>query len=95
MKKQPMRTCVMCRQKKEKRDLLRIVRTPEGVVQFDPTGKANGRGAYVCTADECLSSVKNVKKVSQALETDSSAEHLSEVFEEIKRYVNERDKGER
>ncbi len=47
LKKIPMRTCVVTREKCEKRDLLRIVRTPEGTVEVDPTGKANGRGVYL------------------------------------------------
>jgi predicted RNA-binding protein YlxR (DUF448 family) len=44
----PMRTCVVCKEKKPKRDLLRIVRTPDGEVVVDSTGRANGRGGYVC-----------------------------------------------
>lgn len=44
----PMRTCVVCREKRPKRELLRIVRTPEGEVVVDPVGRANGRGGYVC-----------------------------------------------
>ena len=48
----PMRTCVVCREKRPKRELLRIVRTPEGEVIADPTGRANGRGAYVCDSSE-------------------------------------------
>jgi len=46
--------CVGCRQMKEKRELIRIVRTPEGDTLFDPTGKKSGRGAYVCRQSECL-----------------------------------------
>ena len=53
-KKIPMRMCVGCRQMKEKRELIRIVRTPEGDTLFDPTGKKSGRGAYVCRQSECL-----------------------------------------
>ncbi|MDA0676551.1 MAG: YlxR family protein [Chloroflexi bacterium] len=44
----PLRTCVVCKEKKPKRDLLRIVRTPDGEVVLDSTGRANGRGSYVC-----------------------------------------------
>jgi predicted RNA-binding protein YlxR (DUF448 family) len=44
----PLRTCVVCKEKKPKRELLRIVRTPEGEVVVDSTGRANGRGGYVC-----------------------------------------------
>ena len=47
----PMRTCVVCKEKRPKRDLLRIVRTPSGEIIVDSTGKTNGRGGYVCTSD--------------------------------------------
>ncbi|MBR2780762.1 MAG: YlxR family protein [Eubacteriaceae bacterium] len=95
LKKQPMRTCVMCRQKREKRELVRIVRTPEGEIKFDPTGKANGRGCYVCTSEECLSSVKNVSRIARALETAADAQQLNRVYEEIISYVNQGTKGEK
>ena len=54
MRKQPQRTCVGCGECKEKRELIRIVRTPEGVFTVDFTGKANGRGAYLCRNSGCL-----------------------------------------
>lgn len=47
-RRDPTRTCVVCRERRQKTDLLRIVRTPEGQVVFDRTGRLNGRGAYVC-----------------------------------------------
>jgi predicted RNA-binding protein YlxR (DUF448 family) len=50
----PNRTCVHCRSNRDKRELLRVVRTPDGSVTFDPTGKANGRGAYVCHEETCI-----------------------------------------
>ena len=53
-RKIPMRMCVGCREMKEKRQLLRIVRSPENVISFDRVGKAPGRGAYVCRSQECL-----------------------------------------
>ncbi|MBX3070009.1 MAG: YlxR family protein [Thermomicrobiales bacterium] len=49
----PQRTCIACRDKTAKRTLIRIVRTPEGDVQVDPTGRANGRGAYLCDDPAC------------------------------------------
>ena len=49
-----MRMCVGCREMKEKRELIRIVRTPEGTAVLDSTGKRSGRGAYVCRHEECL-----------------------------------------
>ena len=52
-KHQPSRLCVACRQSRLKRDLVRIVRTPVGTIALDPTGKAQGRGAYLCAAAPC------------------------------------------
>ena len=49
----PRRTCVACRQVKPKRQLVRLVRTPDGNIELDETGKRNGRGAYVCHSSEC------------------------------------------
>lgn len=54
MKKVPIRMCLSCRERKEKRALVRIVRTPQGTLEVDPTGKKAGRGAYVCPSRECV-----------------------------------------
>ena len=54
MKKIPMRQCVGCREMKPKKDLVRVVKSPEGVISIDLRGKAPGRGAYVCPSKECL-----------------------------------------
>lgn len=53
-RKIPMRMCVGCREMKPKKELLRVVRSPEGLVSLDPTGKKPGRGAYCCYNAECL-----------------------------------------
>ncbi len=53
-KKVPMRMCVGCREMKPKKELLRVVRSPEGAVSIDTTGRKPGRGAYVCRSAECL-----------------------------------------
>ena len=59
-KKIPMRMCVGCRQMKEKKDMIRVLRTQEGEFCIDMTGKKNGRGAYVCKNPQCLQmAVKN------------------------------------
>lgn len=50
----PTRSCVHCRTSRAKRELLRVIRTPDGGVAYDPTGKANGRGAYVCHDEACV-----------------------------------------
>ena len=54
-KKIPMRKCVGCGEMKEKKDMIRVIKTPENEIILDATGKANGRGAYLCNSAECLS----------------------------------------
>lgn len=63
----PMRTCVVCGQTRGKRELVRVVRTPEGTVQVDPTGKLAGRGAYLCRAQTCWEPALAGHKLSAAL----------------------------
>ncbi|MBP5289523.1 MAG: YlxR family protein [Clostridia bacterium] len=67
-KKIPLRTCAGCGEKKEKRAMVRVVRTPEGVVTVDPTGKTNGRGVYLCPDPACLAKVRKSKRVERSLE---------------------------
>ena len=78
-KKIPMRQCVGCREMKEKRQLIRVVRSPEGEVSLDFKGKKPGRGAYVRPAPECL---KKARK-SRALERAFSAALPPEVYEAL------------
>lgn len=68
IKKIPMRTCVVTKEKCEKRDLLRIVRTPEGEVIVDPTGKANGRGAYLKRREDVIKQALETKILERILE---------------------------
>lgn len=65
----PQRTCVICRAKTDKRRLTRIVRTPDQVVLLDPTGKKNGRGAYICDRMECWEKMQTTQLLDRALET--------------------------
>ena len=67
-KKIPQRQCMGCRERKPKRDMIRIVRTPEGVVTLDFGGKMNGRGAYICPNHECLKKVQKSKALERSLE---------------------------
>ena len=67
-KKIPMRMCVGCREMKEKRELIRVVRTPEGEVALDATGKRSGRGAYVCRQADCLKRSIKQKQLERQLE---------------------------
>lgn len=63
-----MRMCVGCREMKEKKTLIRVVRNPEGEVSIDPTGKKSGRGAYVCRNPECLKRAIKQKQLERQLE---------------------------
>ena len=64
----PTRTCVHCRSSKDKRELMRVVRTPTGEVAYDATGKANGRGAYVCHDEACIVGATEKGGLARALE---------------------------
>ena len=84
-KKIPMRQCVGCREHKPKRELVRIVKSPEGTVGLDFSGKANGRGAYLCYDPECLR--KAVR--SRALERAFSAQVPEEVVSRLEKVLIE------
>jgi len=63
-----LRRCVVCREMKPKREMIRVVRTPQGEVAVDPTGKRSGRGAYVCFNESCLKGVARGKRLEKELE---------------------------
>ena len=69
-KKIPMRQCLGCREMKPKKELIRVVRSPEGTVSVDLRGKASGRGAYVCPSTECLKRAIKSRALARALDTD-------------------------
>ncbi len=71
-RKTPTRMCVGCREMKPKRELLRVVRSPEGEISLDPTGKKSGRGAYVCPDAECLKRAVKTRQLERALEAPVS-----------------------
>ena len=83
-KKKVLRTCVVSKEVCEKKDLIRIVRTPEGSVVVDLTGKANGRGAYL----KKDASVVELAKKSKALERKLEASVPEEVYEELLKIIN-------
>ncbi len=82
-RKVPLRTCVVTREKLEKKDLLRIVKNNEGEVFVDETGKANGRGAYIKKDIETLEKAIKTKALERHLETTIS----DEVYEEIRKII--------
>ena len=69
-KKIPMRQCVGCREMRQKKELVRVVKSPEGVISLDFRGKAPGRGAYLCPNSECLKKAIRSKAISRAFETE-------------------------
>jgi len=70
IKKIPKRICVGCKETKDKKELIRIVRTPDGEVKIDPTGKMSGRGAYICCNKECLQAALAGKHLERALQVE-------------------------
>ena len=67
-KKIPMRQCMGCRERKAKRDMIRVVRMTDGNVSLDFSGKLNGRGAYICPDPECLKKARKSKALDRSLE---------------------------
>lgn len=85
MKKIPMRTCVITGEKLEKRDLIRVVRTPEGCIIVDESGKANGRGAYLKKDLETINKAEKTKILNKRLEVEIP----SSIYEELKCKIGE------
>lgn len=83
LKKIPMRTCVATKEKLPKQELVRIVRTPEGEIKIDKTGKLNGRGAYLKKSLEAIEKAKKTKALSHHLEVEIP----EQIFEELKKLV--------
>ncbi len=79
VKKVPMRSCCGCREKKPKRELIRVVRSPEGEVSFDITGRKVGRGVYLCNDKACLLKAIKSRALARALE----CEIPEEVYERL------------
>lgn len=82
-KKVPMRMCVGCREMKPKRELIRVVKSPEGAVSMDPTGRKPGRGAYVCKSAECLKRALKQKQLERAFECALGEETQASLLAEL------------
>ena len=82
-KKVPQRQCMGCRERKAKRDLIRVVRTPEGEVCLDFVGKKNGRGAYLCPDPECLKKALRSKALDRSLEVTIPEEVIARLEKEM------------
>lgn len=86
-RKAPLRKCVGCQEMYDKRMLLRVVHTPAGEVLWDPTGKQNGRGAYLCRNPECLQLARKKKSLERALKLTMP----DEVYQRLAMQVEGRD----
>lgn len=83
VKKVPMRMCLGCQEMKPKKQLIRVVRTPEGQIEIDTGGKKSGRGAYICPAGECFNKAVKAKRMEKALEHAIPPEILERVKERL------------
>ena len=82
-KKIPQRQCMGCRERREKRQMIRVVRTPEGGVTLDFGGKMNGRGAYICPNPECLKKALRSKALDRSLEVTIPEEVIVRLEKEM------------
>ncbi|MDO4392118.1 MAG: YlxR family protein [Clostridium sp.] len=80
MKKEPQRTCLGCKESKNKKELIRIVKQNDGKIFIDKTGKANGRGAYICNNIECLEKAIKSKRLENNFETKID----NEIYESLR-----------
>ena len=85
-KKIPMRQCLGCREMKPKKELIRVVKTPEDNVMLDFSGKANGRGAYVCRCSACLKKAVKSKAFERAFSMSVPEEVWTRLEKEIETY---------
>lgn len=81
IKRVPERKCMGCNEKRPKKELIRVVRTPEGNIELDSTGKKSGRGAYICKKTSCFEKAYKSKRLEKCLES-AIAETVYEVIKE-------------
>ena len=77
----PVRMCVGCQEMKNKKEMIRVIKTPEGTFMLDATGKKNGRGAYVCPSEECL----QLARKNKGLERSFKQAIPAEVYESLEK----------
>jgi predicted RNA-binding protein YlxR (DUF448 family) len=84
VKKVPQRMCLGCQEMKPKKELIRVVKSPEGDISIDLKGKAPGRGAYICKSPECLEKAIKGKRFEKAFENKISDEIYQKLRDELK-----------
>ena len=80
-----LRQCVGCREMKNKKEMIRVVRTPEGETCIDPSGKKNGRGAYLCRSPECLAKAFKAHSLERSLKASLEPEIFEKLKEELEK----------
>lgn len=83
VKKIPMRMCLGCQEMKPKKELVRVVRTPENLIDIDPGGKMSGRGAYICPCEECLNKAIKAKRLEKAFQQPVPTEIVARLKERL------------
>ena len=84
MKKIPQRTCIGCNSKKDKKDLIRVVKNKDGQISIDLTGKKDGRGIYLCKSEECLNKAIKNKRISRTFEMEID----ENIYESLRKFIN-------
>lgn len=84
MKRLPQRTCLGCNEKKDKKDLIRIVKNKNGEIYIDIAGKMEGRGTYICKSEECLKKLIKNKRLSKTFEMEIPAN----TYEDLEKIIN-------
>lgn len=82
-RKIPLRKCLGCNEQKDKRELIRVVKTKDGDISLDLTGKANGRGAYICKNMSCYETARKRKAIERALQCSISEELYEKMHKEL------------
>ena len=85
MQKERLRMCIICREHSDKKELLRIVKNKDGEIFVDKTGKANGRGAYICKNPECFQKLRKTRGLNRAFRCEIKDEVYHKIGEEIER----------
>ncbi len=83
IKKIPMRMCLGCQEMKPKKELIRVVRTPENLIEIDSGGKRSGRGAYICPQEECLHKALKAKRLEKAFQQSIPPEILEKLRDRL------------
>lgn len=83
MKKVPMRQCIGCQEMKSKKEMIRVIRTPEGEICIDATGRKNGRGAYICHNMDCLKKAEKNHGIERSLKMQIPEDVYSRLEEEM------------